>query len=215
MIITPLRRRFRTGTTLIELLVFLGILGIVIGAILPVLMLSNENRSLQQTASIVEQNGGQLVEHIGRYIRHAERIIVPALGSTGAVLVLQTESGTTNPTILGVGSGTLVVIQRALKQDLSTPQVAMSNFVVRNTSTSSTRQSVLVTFTITRTIRLQAPHTYQRDYRIVYSLYPDDLLATSACTCSTPYCLAGGDNFLWNVCNGSDCDLVTTQLDCP
>lgn len=207
-------QNIRSGTTLIELLIFLGILGIVIGTILPTLMLSNENRSLQQTASIVEQNGAQLIEHIGRHIRQAERIVVPAIGSTGSVLVLQTESGTTNPTILGIGSGTLVVIQRANKLDLSTPQVAVSNLVFRNTSTSVTRQSVLVTFRITRTIRLQSPHTYQRDYRIVYSLYPDDVTATSVCTCATPYCLAGGDNFLWNICN-PDCDLVTTQLDCP
>lgn len=205
----------RRGTTLIELLLFIGILGLMSGVALPLLFTSSDNRLLQQTVSIVEQNGSQLLQYIGQYVRSSERILDPPAGQTGAVLTLQTESGSTMPTILGTESGTLVLIRRALKQDLSSPQVAIKDFVVRNTSVSSARPSVLIQFRVSRTIRLHAPRTYERTFEELFTLYPDDVLATQPCSCSAPQCLVGGGNYVWHVCEGSHCSLVQTPLHCP
>src|SRR5207248_1996679 len=97
--------RLRSGTTLIELLIFIAILAIAGSAILPLLFASTEDRILQQTVSIVEQNGSQILQTIGYRIHHAERVLDPLLRGSGSVLALQTGSGSENPTIIGISSG--------------------------------------------------------------------------------------------------------------
>jgi type II secretory pathway pseudopilin PulG len=206
--------RTRSGTTLVELLLFMAILSLVIGMILPILFSATENRLLQQTISTVEQNGGQALQNITLRVRQAERILVPAMGQTGAVLALQTGSGSTNPTIIGIHSGSLVVIRRATKQIITSSQVAITNFVVRNTSTSSTRQSLEISFKVSRTIRLQQPHSYGRVFEGGFNLLPDDVVTGSSCGCPVPSCQAAG-TYRWDVCEAGICLSASTPLQCP
>lgn len=54
----------RPATTLIELLIYVAILGVIAAVVLPILFMSTEDRLLQQTVSVVEQNGTQLLQTI-------------------------------------------------------------------------------------------------------------------------------------------------------
>lgn len=207
-------KTFRKGTTLIELLIFIAILAIVSVAVLPLLFAATEDRLLQQTISLVEQNGAQLLQTIGNEARHAERVISPALGATGSILTLQTSSGSTSPTIVGFATGALVLVRRTAKQTLSSTQVAIGDFSVRNTSTSVSRQSVMVSFTVSRTIRLQAPRTFSRTFEALFTLYPDDRPHAEACTCAVPGC-AGNGTYVWQVCEMGSCLTAQTALQCP
>ncbi len=209
-----MRRCVRPGATLIELLIFLGILAMVVAVALPMFYSATENRLLQQTISIVEQNGTQMLQNASLHIRNAERVVSPAAGQTGSVLVLQTSSGATDPTIIGISSGTLVIIEHASKQPVSSPQVAIQNFVVRNTSVSATRPSVRITFTLSRTIRLQMPHSYSRSFDATVSLLPDDIATGNPCGCPPPTC-DGGDTYTWRVCQAGVCYAATTSMECP
>jgi hypothetical protein len=206
-------RRSRTGTTMIELIIFVAIMGMVIAVALPLLFAATENRLLQQTISIVEQNGTQIMQNAGIYIRHSERIMSPAMGQTGSVLALQTGSGVTHPTIIGILSGSILVIRRSTQETISSPQVAVQDFVVRNTSTSDAYPSVTISFRISRTIRLQMPHSYVQDFEATYSLFPDDI-EDGGCECMPPSC-SGSDTYAWQVCEESNCLSASTQLHCP
>lgn len=206
--------RSRTGTTLIELLFFVAIMGIVIAVALPMLFSATENRLLQQTISIVEQNGTQVLQTTTQQIRLAERILSPAVGATGSVLVMQTGSGATDPILIGYSSGTIVLIQHTIRETITSPQVAVLDFEVRNTSTSATRQSAEISFRLSRTIRLQQPHSYVQNFQGAAALLPDDVPSGGSAFCIVPACL--GDNiFRWSVWENGSCYTATSQLQCP
>ncbi len=206
--------RSRPATTLLELMIFMAILGMVISITIPLLFSATENRLLQTTISIVEQNGAQILGNVSARIRSGEKIIRPAAGSTGSVLVLQTASGATDPIIIGMNSGSLVIIEHLMREDISTEQVAITDFVVRNTSTSATRQSVSISFTVSRTIRLQMPRSYVRSFETTVSLLPSDVVVGNPCGCVAPACNPNNE-YMWEVCEVDECILVETALECP
>jgi type II secretory pathway pseudopilin PulG len=204
----------RPGVTLIELLLFVGIIGIVGVTVLPIFFTATDSRLLQQTMSMVEQNGQGLLQILERRIRESERILDPPIGETGAVLALQTNSGSTSPIIFATRTGSLIIIRRATKQVLSSSQVAVTNFRVRNTSTDANHPSVTVSFTISRTVRLQLPKVYSRSFETAVTLFPDDV-ETEECGCLVPAC-GPPKTYTWGICNAiGDCSQATTQLQCP
>lgn len=212
MSLTTLSKR-RPGSTLIELLLFLGILSLVASLTIPILFSSTENKLLQQTISVVEQNGTQVVQSATYALRRAERILHPLPGQTGSYLALQTSDEETNPTIIGVYSGSVVVIKRSLKETVSTAQVGVTGFEVRNTSVSASRPSALLTFTVSRTIRLQQPHSYTRSFETLVGVSPSDAPTGDACGCDIPSCPSDG-TIAWQICEGGQCGEVTTGLEC-
>lgn len=205
----------RTGATLVELLLFIAVMAIVGVSLVPLLFATTETRLLQQTAAIVEQNGQQMLQTIGYQIQHAERIILPeSTASSGAILNLQTGSGSANPVIFGVRSGSVIFIQGARSQLLSSTDVAVDRFNIRNTSTSAGRQSVIVSFRVSRTIRLQAPRSYRKVFEGVFSPFPDNDQHGDDCGCAFPGC-AGPSQHVWQVCAAGSCQTAGAQLQCP
>lgn len=206
----------RRGSTLIELLIYMVLIGIVVGAILPLLFMSAEDRLLQQTISVVEQNGTQVLQDVTLRIRNAERIVSPTMGQTGSVLVLQTSSGSTNPTVIGWNSGALMIVESTHVQTITSSQIAVVDFIVRNTSTSSTRQSAEISFHLSRTTRLQQPHYYLQYFNTDVVLFPDDLTLGNTDTCASPTC-APANTFNWQVYNSqlNQCLEAELALHCP
>jgi type II secretory pathway pseudopilin PulG len=209
------RRYLLPGTTLIELLLFIALLGVVGATTVPLLYWYTKNRVLQQTISIVEQNGAQVLQNIALRVHQAEKILVPAQGTEGTVAAFQTGSGTTNPTILGTLSGTIVIIRGTVKETLSSGQVAVQNFRIRNTSVSPTRQSTHVSFTLSKTVRLQQPFSYIQYFEGAFTLLPDTTPQGNLCGCTPPYC-KGNNIYEWRVCESDGtCSTATTPLQCP
>jgi len=206
--------RRHSGTTLIELLIFIAVLSMIVATALPLLFSATESRILQQTISIVEQNGTQILQNATLRVHNAERIISPAIGQTGSVLVLQTGSGNTNPTIIGFNSGSIVIVERSTQEVISSSQVAVQDFVVRNTSTSATRQSVTIGFRVSRTIRLQQPHSYAQRFETGIRLHPNDVPLGASCVCNAPTCL-GNNQFRWSICTAGNCLDASTAMQCP
>lgn len=204
----------RHGTTLIELIIFLAVLSLVIATALPLLFSTTENRLLQQTISIVEQNGTQIMQNATLAIRNAERIVSPATSETGSLLVLQMGSGSINPTIIANSGGVVIIIKRSTREDVSTEQVAVQDFTFRNTSASDTRQSVEISFRVSRTIRLQQPHSYSQWFTMAVHLHPNDVPVGDSCGCGLPSCL-GDDRYEWDICEEGMCLTAETSLECP
>ena len=202
----------RQGFTIVELLLFLAIFSIVAVVMLPMLYATVETRMRQQTIELVEDNANQALQQIERRIRNAERIIAPAMGSTGSVLVLQMASGSLNPTIIGAQTGALLVIEYDLRRTLTSSQVAISKFIVRNTSSDDDAPSASFSFTVSRTIRLQMPHTYTRLFEAAATLHPADD-PQGDCGCSAASCSDGV--VTWYVCSGGTCSEREDDMACP
>lgn len=209
------RYRSRSGATLVELLIYVAVLAAVGISMLPLLFSTTEDRILQQTAASVEQTGQQLLQSIGYQVEHAEKIILPETSQgTGSILHLQTGSGSANPTIIGILSGALILVQGVQQQTLSSTQVGISYFIVKNTSVSADKQSVLVRFAVSKTIRLQAPRSYTKIFEGVFSPFPDQSHTGDDCNCAFPGC-AGPSQFAWQICTSGTCQNATTQMRCP
>lgn len=200
------------GFTLIEVVLFVGIFGLVVAVMLPLLFSSTEARLRQQTAALVEDNGTQILQQLSRRVRVSERILDPVVGRTGAVLALQSESGTLHPTIAGVQTGVLVIIEGDRKLSITSDRVAVKNFVVRNTSTANA-PSIYVSFDVSRTIRLQASHTYDRTFEALLTRYPDHDLVGNPCNCTVAGC--SGNRFTWQICVSGSCQNRSDQFQCP
>ncbi|MBI1812803.1 hypothetical protein HYR82_03405 [Candidatus Peregrinibacteria bacterium] len=207
-----LSSRSRSGVTFIEVLLFLAIVSIVGVIILPLLFASTENRLLQESISLVEHNGTLILQSLAQNTHHAERVIGPGMGEQGKVLALQSASGAMNPTIFALSGGSFIIVQHTNQQIISASQVAVQNFTVRNTSTSSTRQSVLVSFTVSRTLRLEAPRTYSQGFEALFTLYPVDKTVGNQCGV-TPGCIDSG-HYSWQIFDAGVCQNASTTLNC-
>lgn len=203
------------GVTLVELILFLGVVSLVATILLPLFFAASEHRVVQQNIAFVELNGTHIMQQTATPIRHAERIVSPALGQTGSVLVLQMSSGAINPTIIGVSSGRLIIIEKTTRTIVSESAVTVSQLLFRNTSGSGSLPSVFYSFTVARTVPLTHQRTYARVFQTAISAFPlSGTQGTLNCGCGDPLCL--GDNQMrWGTCTAGACNSVVYALDCP
>jgi type II secretory pathway pseudopilin PulG len=193
----------RKGVTLVELLIFIAVIAVVGASLIPLLFSSTESRLLQESISLVETNGSQIMQVLGKKIRESDHVISPAPGQTGKILALQlpTEAGT--PTVFGILTGALLMIQHTTSQTISASEVSLESFTVRNTG-NGTSTGVYVTFTVSRTIRLRAPRMYRQTFQTFISLYPKNIVRDCPCELTAPVCGVGGQQLSWFV-SGNDC----------
>lgn len=211
MIITYFNQR-RPGTSLIELLMFIGIFAMCVGVLITVLASSNEQRVRQQTIAAVEQEGMQLIQMLAKRVRRAERVILPSAGSTGSVLVLQVADTAQDPTIIAIQTGAIMAAESSTIRTLSSNKVTVSNFAFKNTSATDDRQSIHISFTVSSDIPLLQDVSYSRTFESLVVLFSDDDLSGNACGCSAPVCSNGV--LTWGVCDGETCNAVDGSLPC-
>lgn len=206
--------KVRPGVTLVEMLLYITLMAMMSTTIIPLLFNATESRQRQDAIAAVEQNGAQILQTISQEVRDAERIIYPARGGTGYVLALQTDSGSTNPTMFLRESGALLMIQGSGSRVISTSLVGITSFMVDNTSASTNYNSVAISFGVRRTIRLHQPLVYTSVFEAVLNTFPDDTLVGDDCGCPAPSCLSGTGTMIWYTCtDGSTCTEYN-QYDC-
>lgn len=200
-----------SGTTMMELVIFLAIFAMAAGVVSGVLISTSENRLRQQTVSAVDQNGTQLLQATTRLIRRGERILYPARGESGSTLIMQMGSDTENPTLLTVSTGALMLYKVESGSVLSPDTVVVENFTVRNTSASQDHGSVYISFTISKTIA-ETFFSHERTFESAVTLFSDDLTQGDECECALPACNAGV--LTWNVCEEDVCRASSKTLTC-
>lgn len=206
-----LLRHSRPGTTFVELILFLAFFSVVSGVLITFFFTTAEQRVRQDSISTVEQAGVQIAQALKTRIRSAERLLDPPLNSSGSVLALQIADEAINPTVVALSGTTLVVAQANTMQNLSSNKVSVSNLHIVNTSASASRGSVLLTYTISRTIPLTVPINYERNFEVFVSLFPDDVESTQ-CDCIAPACNSG--NYEWEYCEEETCYTATGSISC-
>ncbi len=207
------RLRSRPGVTLVELLLFLGLMAITSSALIGFFFSTSENQLRQEALSDVDQNGAQLMQLFAYRVRHAERIRYPAKGATGSVLMLQMAPLEQDPTVIGVQSGAMLMDDAEQEYLLSDVDVTVKNFLVRNTSASATRQSLFISFDLEKTLPLAKNPTYTRHFESTFSLFPVDTTYGNSCNCTGMQCLGGV--YVWGMCkDGTTCVSASGSLLC-
>lgn len=201
----------RSGTTLVELLLFLAFFALSSGVLLAFFFMTSEQRVRQQTISTVEQSGVQIMQTISNRIRNSERVLDPPIGSSGSILALQLSDTELHPTILALSGSSLVVVEANTIRQVSSDDVTISNVRIANTSVAADRATVLVQFTVSRTVPLSTPLHYSRTFESLVELFPDDDPG-APCNCDSPICSAG--NYLWQYCIDTVCTDPTVSLSC-
>ena len=201
----------RSGATLIELLLFLAFFALVSGVLLSFFFMTSEQRVRQKVIASVEQSGIQLMQMLTNRVRSAERILDPAIGSSGSLLALQLSDVSAHPTIITLSGSALYVAEANTVKRVSSDDVVVSNVSVRNTSSAADRASVLIAFSVSRSVPLSIPLQYERTFEALVSLFPRSQ-PTPPCTCTAPSCVAG--QYEWEYCVDSTCTEATVSVPC-
>lgn len=201
--------KLRAGTTLLEVMLFLGILGIMSSTIVGVLITTQQARVRQSAVSSVDQAGAELLGAMTRTIRRAEKIISPASGATGSILTLQMALNAEYPTILARQGSGMTIVQKTSTSSLLDSKVSVSNLSFRNVSGTN----VYFSFTISTIIRIIPPATYSRTFNGTVTLFPDDQSEAGGCgTCSAPTCTS--HRYIWNECENGTCSPSDATIPC-
>ena len=206
--------KHRRGTSLIELILFLGFFAIASSAVLVLLFGTMEQRKRQEGIAVVDQTAMQLLQTISHRVRAAERIQYPVRGSTGSVLALQMAANADNPTVIALQSGSLIAVERdEFSMLTSTDEVEVTEFQVQVTSAIEDRPSVYVYFTLKKILGIPSQPEYSRSFETLISLFPDDELQGDQCNCDIPVCNVGMLD--WQYCNNDVCVDSTERVSCP
>lgn len=160
------------GYTLIELLLYITILGSLLGAVAGFYAVTQSTQAKAQVISEVDQQGAMVIEAITHTIRNANGINTPAAGVTSAVASLSMPSAPSNPTIYDV-SGTSLRIKQGTATTvlLTSPSVRVTNLAFRNLTRGSTDGALQVSFTLSSTnLSNRSEYSYQKSFTTTVAL---------------------------------------------
>lgn len=137
------------GFTLVELLLYISIVGAMILSVSAFLPLFMESRVKNQTISEVEQQGTQVLQLITQTIRNAETVTSPSQGVSASSLTLDVVDVAKDPTIFDL-SGSTIRIKEGVGSPISltSSRVTGSSITFHNLSRTSTPGTIRIQFTI-------------------------------------------------------------------
>lgn len=138
------------GFTLLELLLYTSMMGIIVLAVSFVFQITLASRVKNQTIAEVEQQGIQAVQMISQSVRNATSITSPAQNISDSQLTIVVPAGANSPTIFSLSGGAIQMKEGvATAIPLTNTKVTVSSLTFVNSSRASTPGSVRFQFTIT------------------------------------------------------------------
>lgn len=134
------------GFTLIELLLYTVIAAGLLLSVTALLSLLIQSRTKNETMSVVNQNGLQIMQFITQTTRNAKTITTPVVGADGSVLQLQDSVG--QNINFDMSSGTLYLNKSNQIFNLSSSNIVVSNLKFSNLSSDPARNSIKIEFTL-------------------------------------------------------------------
>ena len=143
--------RSQKGYTLIELLLYVSIVGTLLTTIVLFFGVATDARLKNQAISEVNQQGQFAMDVITAALRDADGITTPAAAASGASATVTNSVAALNPTIINL-SGTSLQIKEgaAAAVALTGSKVEVSNLTFRNLTRAGTPGSIQVSFTLAR-----------------------------------------------------------------
>ncbi|HOX60784.1 MAG TPA: prepilin-type N-terminal cleavage/methylation domain-containing protein [Candidatus Magasanikbacteria bacterium] len=152
----------KKGFTLIELILYISVVGIISLVLIVFLGDLLESRIKNQTIMEVEQQGQLIMQRVLQAGRNAIYISSPATSTSGVGLTLVMASSTLNPTIFGSNNGSMTLKEDGLiTYNLNNDKVFVSNLSFSNLSRTGTRGNFRVSFTVSAS---STPGRYEYEY---------------------------------------------------
>lgn len=144
--------RHQAGYTLIELLLYVAILGMLLGSVVAFLGTVTEARVKGQTIAEVNEQGTAAIDYITRTIRNATSISAPAAGGAAATsLTLVVPTAGLSPTVFSLNGASLQVKEgTAATVTLTGSDIEISNLSFKNLTRPGTTGIVQTSFTVSR-----------------------------------------------------------------
>jgi len=142
------------GFTLIEVILYITIFAMIIGAIAGLTILTVSQRQKNEVISSVNYQGEAVLSLLSQTIHQASSINAPSLGTSSGALSLTMPTQSVNPTIFSSyndGSTTHLEISQgspAVNSYLTNSHVTLSNLNFSNLGLSGTRGSIQISFTL-------------------------------------------------------------------
>lgn len=137
------------GVSLIELIVYVGIMAIILLALGSFIISSQKMGKKNQAINEVEFQGNQLIRFVAQSIRNSKTINSPTAGNNTASLSIDTDVFGNNPTVFDLSSGKLRIKEGSnAAVDLNSDQVQVSNLIFKNLANVGTKGIIYVQFDI-------------------------------------------------------------------
>jgi len=141
----------QSGYTLIELLLYVAIVGAVLTSVTFFFGITLDARVKNQSILEVNEQGTAVMDAITQTIRNGNSITAPTIGTSGASLTLVVPTGTLSPTIFNLSSGAVQIKEGAAALvPVTSSKVVVSSLTFKNLSRASTPGTVQVSFVISR-----------------------------------------------------------------
>lgn len=139
-----MKRKNKKGTSLIELIIYIGIMGVLTAAILSFIISNKKIGDRNEAVSEVEVQGKSIVEIISQTVRNGLAVNGLALGDSATQLSVENDAGTID---FNLSSGK-VTIKRGSNSavDLNSDRVTVSNLSFQNLGNTGTNGSVRFQF---------------------------------------------------------------------
>ena len=137
------------GYTLIELLLYIAMTAVLLTGLMAFFGMTLSVRVKNESMNEVEQQGQFVLSTLLQSVRNAESITTPAVAASSTSMTLTTADSATNPTVYSI-SGTSLQIKEGTSAaiNLTNNNVAVTNFMVKNASRTSSSGSVEISFTL-------------------------------------------------------------------
>lgn len=199
----------RSGISLLETILFIGILSIMATTITSVFIATQEARVLQNSIASLEDEGTQLIGRMSKTIRRAELIVFPSANQTGSSLVLQMANNNEFPTIVMASNSGMVLAQKSQTSALISTNITISDLTFKNVGGSN----IWFSLTLSTSIPTIKNRTYSRVFKGTATLFPDDQSNAGGCgSCPAPACI--NNAFTWYVCELDICTQSDTTIPC-
>lgn len=137
------------GYTLIELLLYVTIVGTLLTLMAYFFGMSATARIKSETISEVNDQGIAVMEYITQTIRNATSVSAPTAGNSASSLTLVVPTGSASPTVFNLNAATLRVTEgTGSAVALTNSRVQVTNLTFTNLTASGTPGNVRVNFTL-------------------------------------------------------------------
>jgi len=137
------------GFTLVELLLYVAISGVILLVTTMFLQTLLESRIKNQTIAEVEQQGIQVMQIITQTVRNADVLNSPTIGASATSLSVNTYTAGNNPTVFDLSGGVIRIKEGAGSAiALTNARVTVSDLNFQNLSRSGTPGTIRISFTL-------------------------------------------------------------------
>ena len=159
------------GFSLIEMLIYITIFSIMIGAVVGLAVMTSAQKINSQVTADINYQGEAAMALITQTVHQANSITTPTAGNSNGSLSLVMASASVNPTVFSsYNDGTTTRLQvnegsPAVQNNLTNAHAVVSGLTFTNKSLAATKGSVLISFVLTyKTTSARQEFTFNKTF---------------------------------------------------